>query len=132
MGKNEADVLRFPKKSVAKAGVNALNVDINASLAPAEPAMDEDDLRTAVQRIVVYGTYVECTHSSRDRAYRNISDDDIQACLTGPWKLAGFEPSKIKRGWKYTVTGCDIEGDELSLVIDVNKELQRIEIITKF
>jgi hypothetical protein len=135
LGEKKNEILHFPKKTVAKVLSNASNIDINASSAPGEPAMDQEELRIAVQRIITHGTYEESYHSSKDRAYRNISDDDIQVCLMGQFRLAAVEVGQDRRGracWKYEISGRDIEGEALSLVIAVNKETQKITVVTKF
>jgi hypothetical protein len=135
LGPGKDEILRFPQKTVAKTAKGASNIDINASSQPGDPAMSEDELSVAVQRIIAYGVYEECKHSSQDRSYRNISDDDIQFCLSRRFKLTGVEPGEDSRGrkcWKYRVTGRDTEGAELSLVITVNTETQKLKIITKF
>ena len=104
-------------------------IDINASQGASNP-LDADSLHIAVDRILHYGTYRESKHARNDRAYRNISDDDIVACLEGPWVLVGQEFGT--RDWKYQIRGRDIEGDELGLVIVVDTDRQLIEIVTKF
>ena len=111
----------------------ASNIDINASFGGRAPALDFETLQVAVRRIAMYGTIWETKHSAVDRGYRNVSQDDILALLEGDWKLAG-EPEwdEFHRNWKYKVAGLDIDGDDLTLVIAVNVEMQRIDVITKF
>ncbi len=104
-------------------------LDINASQGASKP-LDEGSLRIAVARILNYGRFRESKHARDDRAYRNISDDDILACLEGRWELVGQEFGT--RDWKYTIRGRDIEGDELGLVIVVDTDRQLVEIVTKF
>ena len=135
MGTEKKEVIPFNKKTVANQPQNASYSDINASSRPVEPPMDEDELRVAVARIVVHGTYEESRHSSKDREYRSVSDDDIQACLCGPYKLIGTRLGEDKHrrpSWSYEILGRDLEGNELSLAISVNKETQRICVVTKF
>ncbi len=133
MDKKPGKVLPFSSKGVAKGAKSAHHIDISASSSPREPALSEEALRAAVSRIVLYGTFRESKHSAQDRSYRNVSQDDIVAMLDGAWTLDGKpEWSEEHRNWKYKVAGKDIEGDELALVIAVNVELNRIEIITKF
>lgn len=131
MGAEKGKIVPFTKKSVAKAAKSASNLDINASSSPREPALPEEELRAAVSRIVLRGTFRESKHSSQDRAYRNVSDDDIVHMLEGFWVLEGADWDGKHRNWKYRLTGTDIEGDALTLVIAVNVEFNRIEIITK-
>jgi hypothetical protein len=126
-------VLPFTKDFVAKGLAAASNVDINASSGPSQPALDENRLQEVVQQIVNYGKIREMRHSSKDRSYRNISEDDILAMLQGKWKLAATPDwDEQHRNWEYKIKGSDIEGDELVLKIAVNEELKRIDIITKF
>ena len=135
MGQEKKQVLQFTKKTVANSPETASYNDINASSGPSESKMDEAELQVAVARIIVHGTYEERRHSSQDRAYRNISDEDIQVCLNGPFRLVSAEPGEDARGrklWKYEIRGCDLEGDELSLILNVSKEFQKIIVVTKF
>lgn len=131
MDEKKGKLVPFTKKAVAKVAKPASNLDINASSSPREPALPEEELRTAVSRIVLHGTFRESKHSSQDRAYRNVSDDDMVHMLEGAWTLDNAEWDGEHRNWKYTLTGADIEGDALTLVIAVNVEFNRIEIITK-
>ncbi len=74
----------------------------------------------------------ECPHSEFDRAYRNISDEDIQFGLERKgWTIEKVEPSGKKR-FKYTILTADIEGDELHLVILPDTGTGTIQIITKY
>ncbi len=133
MAEKPGKLIPFEKKSVAKGPQAASNIDISASSSQREPALSGEELKTAVSRIVLYGTFRESKHSAQDRSYRNVSQEDIIAMLEGPWKQSGKpEWSDEHRNWKYRVEGKDIEGDELELVIAVNIEMNRIEIITKF
>ena len=133
MGQPRPKILPFPKKGVAQSPPSASKIDISASSPGHEPALAGDDLRAAVSRIVLYGTYRESKHSAQDRSYRNVSDDDIQFMLCGAWTLAA-EPEwdEDHRNWKYKLVGQDIEGDELVLLVSLNHEEQMITIITKF
>jgi hypothetical protein len=133
LGREKPKVLPFTKDFVAKGLAAASNVDINASSGPSQPALDENRLQEVVQRITNYGKIREMRHSSKDRSYRNISEDDILAMLQGNWKLVATPDwDEAHRGWEYKIKGSDIEGDELVLKIAVNEELQRIDIITKY
>lgn len=97
------------------------------------PELSEENLRRIVQRIVFYGSVREAFHSAHERAERNISQDDILAMLEGDWKIAARPDwDAAHRNWEYKLRGSDIEGDELTLKIAVNEEMQRITIITKY
>jgi hypothetical protein len=132
-GKPRSKVLPFSKKGIAQPPSSESIIDISASLVRREPALAGDDLRQAVTRIVLYGTLRESKHSAQYRSYRNISERDIVAMLEGAWSLIGTPTwDDDHHNWKYTLKGSDIDGEELVLVVTVNVELQRIEIITKF
>ena len=123
MGQPRNRILPFPKKGVAQSAPSASKLDISASSVGREPALSGEDLHAAVSRIVLYGTYRESKHSAQDRSYRNVSDDDIQLMLCGPWTLAGKpEWDEEHRNWKYKLAGHDIEGDELVLLVSLNQE----------
>ena len=133
LGKRRSTILPFPKKSVVQVGPTASKIDVSASSGFHAPALSEEDLRQAVTRIVLYGTLLESKHSAQDRDYRNISEDDILAMLEGDWSLIQpVEWNAVHRNWKYKLRGADLDGDELVLVVVVNTELNRIDVITKF
>jgi hypothetical protein len=95
--------------------------------------MPEPELRVALTRIIIHGTYRETRHSSDERGYRNISDEDIQAMLQGSWRLATAPEWDDRHwNWKYRLVGSDIEGDELVLIVTLNLEESLITVITKF
>ncbi len=92
-----------------------------------------DELRVQVPRIVCYGTVRESWHAKNERSYRNVSIDDIQHMLRSEWKLKGKpEWDDDHRNWSYKLTGSDLDDDELTLVITVNVEEQKIFVITKY
>jgi hypothetical protein len=133
LGREKPKVLLFTNDFVPKGLATAFNVYIHASSGPGQPALDENKLQEVVQRITNYGKIREMRHSSKDRSYRNISEDDILAMLQGKWKLAATPDwDEQHRNWEYKIKGSDIEGEELVLKIAVNEELQRIDIITKY
>jgi len=126
-------IVPFEKKPVAKTPSTQSKIDISASSAQREPPLTEDALRTAVARVVLYGTLMETGHSARDRSYRNISEDDMLALLEGDWTLAASpEWDEGHRNWKYRLKGTDADGEELVLIVAVQVEFNRIDIITKF
>ena len=133
MSNTRPKVVEFRKSFVAKTPMTASSIDVNASSGPGFPALDPDELRSQVQRIVMYGTIRETSHSAIDRASRNVSQDDILAMLEGNWVLKGAPDWDTEhRNWEYKLEGADIEGDPLVLNIAVNVEMQRIDIITKY
>jgi len=133
LGPKRTKVVEFSKSFVAKKPIPESSIDVSASSSPSQPALDEEGLRRAVQRIVYYGEIKESFHSTSERAERNISQDDILAMLEGRWTLAAKPDwDKAHKNWEYRLTGADLEGDELVLKITVNEEMQRITIITKY
>ncbi len=53
--------------------------------------------------------------------------------LRGPWTLAAPpEWDEDHRTWKYKLAGHGIEGDELVLLVAVNREERMMTIITKY
>ena len=133
MGQKRTKILPFPKKGIAQTPGSASIIDVNASSGQRPSPLSELDLQNAVSKIIFYGTYRETRHSAEDRSYRNVSDDDIQFMLRGPWKLSG-EPEweEMHKNWKYKLSGHDIEGDDLVLVVAINEEEQMITVITKY
>lgn len=133
MGQKRTKILPFPKKGIAQTPGSASIIDVNASSGQRPSPLSEPDLQLAVARIILHGTYRETHHSAEDRSYRNVSDDDIQFMLRGSWRLSGGpEWDETHKNWKYKLTGHDIEGDELVLVVAVNQEEQLITVITKY
>jgi hypothetical protein len=133
LDERKGKIVEYNKKAVAKGAKGASNLDISASSSGRPPALAEPELRVAVTRIVHYGTIWQTRHAGRDRDYRNISDDDIQAMLLSDWVLERVpEWNDDHRNWKYRLLGKDIEGDELTLIVTVNTEEQTLAVITKF
>jgi len=53
--------------------------------------------------------------------------------LEGKWLLdAPPEWDEQHRNWKYRLKGLDVSGDELVLIVALQVEFDRIDIITKF
>jgi hypothetical protein len=133
LGEKRSKVLPFPKKGIAQTPSSAANIDISASSGGRPPSLAEPELRVAVTRIVHYGTVWQTRHAGQERDYRNVSDDDIQHMLLGPWVLERQpEWSEDHRNWKYRLRGTDIEGDELTLIVALNVEEQTLAVVTKF
>ncbi|MDP9051286.1 MAG: hypothetical protein M3O31_11300 [Acidobacteriota bacterium] len=128
-----AKVVEISQSFVAKKPILASSIDVSASSSPGSAALDEDNLRLVVQRIVNYGEIKESFHSASERDERDVSQDDIVAMLERNWRLTA-EPDwdQAHRNWEYKLAGTDLEGDELVLKITVNEEMQRITIITKY
>ncbi len=133
MGQDKPKILPFPKKGIAQTPGSACIIDVSASSGSRPQPLAGEALRQAVTRIVLYGTFRESAHSAFERSYRNVSERDILAMLEGEWTVAA-EPEwdDRHRNWKHKLTGKDLDGDELTLLIAVNVELNHIDIITKF
>lgn len=133
MDHEKSKILPFSKKGIARRPGSASNIDVSASSGSRPVALAGEDLRQAVTRIVLYGTFRESAHSAFDRSYRNVSQDDMLFMLEGAWALAAEPEWDDKHhNWKYKLAGQDIEGDDLVLLISLNTEEQIITIITKF
>jgi hypothetical protein len=90
-------------------------------------------LRQFLRKALDKGWVRELPHSDVDRAYRNISDDDIQHGLElSGWVIEKTEPAREAGLFKYTIRTADIEGDELHLVILPFTSSGTVEIITKY
>ena len=133
LSSKQTKVVEFPKKKASNPPIGTSSIDVNASSGPAFPALSLEDLRQQIDRIVMYGKIRETKHSAQDRAYRDVSQDDIVAMLEGEWVLSADPDWDAEhRNWEYKLSGTDIEGDPLTLKVDVNVEMQRITIITKY
>jgi len=133
LGPKRAKVVEFPKSFVAKRPFGESSIDVSASSSPGQPALDEERLRQIIHRIVYYGEIKESFHSASEREERNVSQEDILAMLERDWKLAATPDwDDAHKNWEYRLAGADLEGDDLTLKITVNEEMQRITIITKF
>lgn len=130
----KSKVLPFPNKGIAlNASSESNQIDGSASSAKRPAVLLEPELRLAVMNIIHYGTYRETWHATHERSYRNVTDDDIQAMLTGAWTLASKpEWDDGHHNWKYRLDGQDLDGDELTLIVTLNMEEQCITVITKF
>lgn len=132
LGRNRSKVLPFPKKGIALNEKLSSNLDINASSDQRIPALPEHELRLAVSRAVLHGTFRETFHSAEERSYRHITQEDILHMLQHEWALVGAEFDDEHHNWKYRVAGKDIEGDDLNLIIAIDPDENRITVISKF
>lgn len=96
--------------------------------------MSEAGLRQAVSKAIAKGFIREMPHSEKDRAYRNISDEDVRHGLERKtWTLARIPNyDNDHKSWEYLIKTVDIEGDELHLKIAVYPADNRICVITKY
>lgn len=93
-----------------------------------------EELRAFVKEALSSGSYREIPHSRIDRAYRNITNDDILHGLErDDWQLAGDPTFDTKRNrWRYQISTRDVEGEPLKLIVSPRTELCRIDIISKW
>ena len=131
--KKKPGVLPFAQKPAFHTPNKTSIIDISASSRERLSQLAEPDLRVAIMRIVHYGTVWQTWHAGQEREYRNVSNDDIQHMLLGAWVLERApEWSEEHHNWKYRLRGADLEGDELTLIVAVNTEEQKIAVVTKF
>ena|ERR1700756_1196593 len=101
--------------------------------APRPACMGDQQLREFVRAARKRGYYGETFHSEVERAYRNISPDDIAHGLDWPdWVLESSEFNEEHEEWKYLIKTIDIEGEELHLLIAVDEKSKRFEVISKW
>jgi hypothetical protein len=79
------------------------------------------------------GYYRESFHSEYERAYRDISPDDIAHGIECRDWVLSKEPDydSEHQSWEYLIRTVDIEGEELHLKIAVDMRCQRFEVISK-
>jgi len=98
------------------------------------PSMGEQQLREFVRVARKKGYYGETFHSEVERAYRNISPDDIAYGLDrDDWSLCKDpDYDADHENWKYEILTVDIEGIELHLIIAINEKNARFEVVSKW
>lgn len=101
---------------------------------PRQPCLNEQQLREFVRYARNRGYYAETFHSEIERAYRNISPDDIAHGLDrDDWTLCKKPDFDEEYGtWEYLIKTVDIEGDELHLKITLDHRTKRFEVISKW
>ena len=89
--------------------------------------LSEHALRQLIRVAIDKGYYREFLHHPE----RNISVDD---CLHGlerdGWKLVKVEWSEKCQNFRYEILTCDVESDELTLIVEAFASDKRIEFIT--
>jgi hypothetical protein len=95
--------------------------------------LGDQELREFVRYARKHGLWRESFHSEVERADRNISPDDIAYGLDREdWTLEKSELNQIRGQWKYKIRTVDIEEEQLTLLIGVDLELRRFEVISKW
>jgi len=101
---------------------------------PRPRCLTEEQLRDFVRIAYERGYYRETFHSEHERAYRDISPDDIAYGLErSDWVLCKAPDYDKKFGsWEYLIRTVDIEDEELHLKIAIDLRYQRFEVISKW
>ncbi len=97
-------------------------------------ALSEAALRQFIRKALEKGWVREAFHSEFERAYRNISDDDVRHALSSKdWTLERQPAwSEEHKNFVYVVRSADVEGEELHLVVTPNVDTGTLKIITKY
>jgi hypothetical protein len=97
-------------------------------------SLSEIALRQFVTKGLEKGWIREAFHAEHERAYRNISMEDVLYGLErSDWILVAtpdYDPQH--KNWEYKIKTVDIDGDELTLKIAPNLTDGTITVITKF
>lgn len=96
--------------------------------------LSADALRQLLEKAVDKGWIREAWHSEHERAYRNITMEDVLYGLEHPdWILvAPPDYDDDHKNWEYLIKTVDIEGIELHLKIAPNPADGTAYVITKF
>lgn len=91
-------------------------------------------LRQFIGKAIDKGWVREKWHSEHDRAYRNISNEDVLYGLErSDWTLAATPDYDEDHGsWEYEIKTVDIEGEELHLKVAPIPSDGVVWVITKF
>jgi hypothetical protein len=91
-------------------------------------------LRQFVSKAIEKGWVRETFHAEHDRAYRNISNEDVLHGLERPdWSLAAPPNySADHNNWQYKIKTLDVEGEELHLIVSPRSSDGTLRIITKY
>jgi len=93
--------------------------------------MSEAALRQFIGKALDKGWVRESFHSEVERAYRNISDEDIQYGLSRKDWIIEDEPEQINKGFKYLIRTVDIEQEELHLLV-LPTDVETLIVVTKY
>lgn len=86
----------------------------------------------AIQRLLDLGPdVISFTQHARTRsAGRNFNRRDVERVLRNALVSPSPEWNEAAQQWKYRITGSDVDGDELTLVVAIEPNLQRMTVIT--
>ena len=101
---------------------------------PAPRPLTENALRQLIAKAVEKGWVREVFHAEHERAYRNISMEDVLYGLErSDWTLAAPpDYDSEHKNWEYKIRTVDIEGVELVLKIAPTLADGTVKVITKF
>lgn len=104
-----------------------------SSSQPPKP-LSENALRQLVKKALDKGWVREAFHSETERAYRNISYDDVLFGLeSSGWTLATAPDFDAQhKNWEYLIRTTDVDGDELHLKIVPNTLGGTVKVLTKY
>ena len=91
-------------------------------------------LRQVIVRALEKGWVRETPHSEHERAYRNISDEDVMHGLErSDWVIdAPPDYDGKHKSWEYLIKTCDLEGVELHLKLTASSTDGTVRVITKY
>ena len=109
-------------------------LSLNKTQPPPPPSLNLNALRHLVAKAVEKGWVREVFHAEHERAYRNISMEDVLYGLErSNWTLAAPpDYDATHKNWEYQIKTVDIEGVELGLKIAPNPADGTVIVITKF
>jgi hypothetical protein len=89
-------------------------------------------LKQFIAKALDKGWIRESFHSGVERAYRNISDDDLRYGLESDWTLEEARYSEEHDGFTYELKTVDFDDVELHIVICPMLGNQTLKVITKW
>jgi|HubBroStandDraft_1064217.scaffolds.fasta_scaffold10996_2 hypothetical protein len=100
---------------------------------PLPRPLNENALRQLITKAVDKGWVREGFHAEHERAYRNISMEDIIFGLEhANWNIVSQEYDATRKNWKYKIKTVDIEDAELVLLIAPDPDAGTVFVVTKF
>jgi hypothetical protein len=106
-----------------------------SSIRQSKPSsISEAALKHLIEKALDKGWIREAFHSEHERAYRNISEQDVLYGLERKdWVLAAPpDYDNDHKNWEYLIKTVNIEGEELHLKIAPNVADGTVRVITKF
>jgi hypothetical protein len=96
--------------------------------------LSESALRQIIKRAVEKEWLREAFHSEHERAFRNVSDEDVMYGLERTdWVLAASpDYDQNHKSWEYLIRTCDLDGIELHLKVVPNPDDGTVKVITKY